>query len=63
MAICPECESPLDFDEEDVEEGDVIICDECGTEFEVVATDPLELSKVEEGYEDEDEEVEDEDEE
>jgi alpha-aminoadipate/glutamate carrier protein LysW len=63
MAICPECESPLDFDEEDVEEGDVIICDECGTEFEVVATDPLELSKVEEGYEDEDEEVEDEEEE
>ncbi|MGC1295028.1 MAG: hypothetical protein WA869_08310 [Alloacidobacterium sp.] len=63
MAICPECESPLDFDEEDVEEGDVIVCDECGTEFEVVATDPLELSKVEEGYEDEDEEVEDEEQE
>lgn len=63
MAICPECESPLDFDEDDVEEGDVIVCDECGTEFEVVATDPLELSKVEEGYEDEDEEVEDEEEE
>jgi alpha-aminoadipate/glutamate carrier protein LysW len=63
MPICPECESVLDFDVEDVEEGDVIVCDECGTEFEIVATDPLELSKVEEGYEDEDEEIEDEDEE
>jgi alpha-aminoadipate carrier protein LysW len=63
MPICPECESVLDFDVEDVEEGDVIVCDECGTEFEIVATDPLELSKVEEGYEDEEEEVEDEEEE
>jgi alpha-aminoadipate carrier protein LysW len=63
MPICPECESVLDFDVEDVEEGDVIVCDECGTEFEIVATDPLELSKVEEGYEDEEEEIEDEEEE
>lgn len=53
--ICPECESALDFDEEEVEEGDIIVCDECGTEFEVVATDPLELAKVDEDYEDEEE--------
>lgn len=64
MPVCPECESALDFDEEEVEEGDVIVCDECGAEFEVVATEPLELSrKDEEGYEDDDEDVEDEDEE
>jgi alpha-aminoadipate/glutamate carrier protein LysW len=63
MPICPECESALDFDEEEVEEGDVVVCDECGTEFEIVATDPLELSKVDEDYEDEDEEAEEEDEE
>jgi alpha-aminoadipate carrier protein LysW len=53
MPICPECESTLNFDQEEVEEGDVIVCDECGTEYEVVATEPLELSKVEEDYEDE----------
>jgi alpha-aminoadipate carrier protein LysW len=41
-----------------------VVCDECGTEFEVVATEPLELSQVdEEGYEDDDEEVADEEEE
>jgi alpha-aminoadipate carrier protein LysW len=58
MAVCQECESVLDFDPDDAEEGDIVVCDECGTEFEVVATDPLELSRVdEEGYEDEDEEV------
>jgi alpha-aminoadipate/glutamate carrier protein LysW len=53
MPICPECESALDFEADEVEEGDVIVCDECGTEFEVIATDPLEIVKVEEDYEDE----------
>ncbi len=52
MAICQECESALDFDEDEVDEGDVIVCDECGTEYEVVTTDPLELAKVEEDYDD-----------
>jgi alpha-aminoadipate carrier protein LysW len=62
MPICPECESTLDFDEDEVDEGDVVICDECGTEYEVVTTDPLEIAKVEEDY-DEDEEPADEEEE
>jgi alpha-aminoadipate carrier protein LysW len=64
MPVCQECESVLDFDPDEVEEGDIVVCDECGTEFEVVATEPLELSQVDaEGYEDEDEEVADEEEE
>jgi alpha-aminoadipate carrier protein LysW len=55
MAVCPECENALSFDAQDVEEGDIIACDECGSEFEIVSADPLELAKVEdEGYEDED---------
>lgn len=53
MPICPECESPLDFEADEVEEGDVVVCDECGTEFEVITTEPLEIVKVEDGYEDE----------
>jgi alpha-aminoadipate carrier protein LysW len=57
MPACPECENALDVDTEDVEEGDVISCDECGTEFEVIATEPLQLSQVEDGYDDEDEEL------
>jgi alpha-aminoadipate/glutamate carrier protein LysW len=64
MPLCPECETALDVDTEDVEEGDVIACVECGTEFEVVATEPLELSQVDdEGYEDVGEEPKDEEEE
>lgn len=52
--VCPECDNPLDIDVDDVEEGEVISCDECGTELEVVSSDPLELAPVdEEGYDDE----------
>jgi alpha-aminoadipate carrier protein LysW len=63
MPACPECESVLVVDTDEVEEGDVISCDECGSEFEVVATEPLQLSQVEDGYDDEDEEVREEEEE
>ena len=60
MLICPECENNLDIDEDEVDEGEVISCSECGTDFEVVTTNPLELKAVEEGYEEEDEEEEEE---
>lgn len=49
MTSCPECENNLDIDVDEVEEGDVVACDECGTEYEIVGVEPLELSKVEEG--------------
>jgi len=63
MAICSECDTVLDFDVDEAEEGDVIVCDECGTEYEIVATEPLELAKVDdEGIEDEDEEFSEEEE-
>jgi alpha-aminoadipate/glutamate carrier protein LysW len=52
MPICPECETALDIDEDEIDEGDVVVCDECGTEYEVVTTDPLEIARVEEDYED-----------
>ena len=54
-ATCPECDNPLDIDVDDVEEGETVTCDECGTELEVVSTEPLHLSVVDaEGYDDED---------
>jgi alpha-aminoadipate carrier protein LysW len=55
MPVCPECDTPFNFAEDEVDEGEVVLCEECGTEYEIVATDPLELSKVEAaGYDDED---------
>ena len=54
-ATCPECENLLDVDEDEIEEGETVTCDECGTELEVISTDPLQLSLVDaEGYDDED---------
>ena len=62
MVLCPECETDLDIDEDEVEEGDVVSCSECGSDFEVITTNPLELKKVSDD-EDEDEEGDEEEEE
>ena len=63
MANCPECENGLDIELDEVEEGDVITCDECGTEYEVVGVEPLELARVDDGLDEDDLLVEDEEEE
>jgi len=55
MPSCPECENELDVDVEEVEEGDVITCDECGSEYEVVGVEPLELARVGEELDEDDE--------
>jgi len=61
MVLCPECDTKLDLEEDDVDEGEVISCPECGTDFEIVTTNPLVLKAVEEGYVEEEEEEETED--
>jgi alpha-aminoadipate carrier protein LysW len=63
MPSCPECENELDIEVDEVEEGDMIACDECGAEFEVVGVEPLELARVEEGLEEEEDIHEDDEEE
>jgi alpha-aminoadipate/glutamate carrier protein LysW len=53
--VCPECDSPIVIDPDEVEEGETVQCDECGMELEVISTDPLELAPVDiVGYDDED---------
>jgi alpha-aminoadipate/glutamate carrier protein LysW len=52
--VCPECDNPLDIDVDNIEEGETIECEECGTEIEIISTDPLELAPVDaDGYDDE----------
>lgn len=63
MPSCPECENELDVEVGELEEGDVVACEECGSEYEVVGVDPLELTKVDGEYEEEDEEYADDEEE
>ena len=60
MVYCPECESDLDIEEDEVDEGEVVSCPECGTDFEVVTTNPIELKVVDDEEEEEEEEEEDE---
>ena len=52
MVTCPVCEGAIDVDEEDVDEGDTISCDECGADLKVTSTEPLELESAEEVDED-----------
>ncbi len=61
MVFCPECETNLDVDEDDVDEGEIVSCPECGSDFEVITVNPIELKPVEEAELDEEEEEETED--
>lgn len=62
MASCPDCEALLDVEEDDVEQGEVINCPECGVELEVVNTNPIEVELVEDEEEDEEDDDEEEEE-
>jgi alpha-aminoadipate/glutamate carrier protein LysW len=55
MVYCPECETDLDIDEDEVDEGAVVSCPECGADFEVITVNPVELKKVGEDEVEEDE--------
>ncbi len=63
MPSCPECENALDFELDEVDEGDVVACDECGTEYEIVGLEPLELSRLDDELDEDDDELYDEEEE
>ena len=63
MTSCPECENELDIELDEIEEGDVVACDECGTEYEIVGVEPLELSRVEDAIDEDDEDYVEEEEE
>ncbi|HVP52201.1 MAG TPA: hypothetical protein VMT05_08840 [Terriglobales bacterium] len=58
MVQCPECESDLDIEEDEVDEGEIVSCPECGSNFEVITANPLELKRVEEEEASEEEEEE-----
>jgi len=59
MAQCPECEALMDLEPDEVDEGEIISCPECGADLEVVNTNPIELDLAEDEDLEEDEEEED----
>jgi alpha-aminoadipate carrier protein LysW len=57
-AICPECDSPIDVDQYDVDIGDELTCSECGSLLRVASDAPLELEIADEEDDLDDEEEE-----
>ena len=60
MVTCPLCDTEIDIDEEELDEGDLVTCDDCGAELRVIGLVPLELEPIEE-EEEEDEDLKEED--
>ena len=60
-AICPECDSPVDVDEFDVDIGDELTCSECGSLLRVANDSPLEFDIADEDDEDEEDDEEEKD--
>ena len=54
MVTCPKCDASIDVEEEDLDEGDVLSCDECGASLTVASINPVELESEEDGKDDDD---------
>ena len=75
MVNCPLCDAAMDVDEEELDEGDALVCEECGASVSVSSVSPLELTPdadkddleddedLDDDFDDEDDEEEEEDEE
>ena len=50
MAACPECSA--DIEEAGLELGELVVCDDCGSELEVTDVDPVNLELAPEEDED-----------
>lgn len=54
MVSCPKCDAPIDVEEEDLDEGDVLSCDECGASLKVASVHPVELESEDDSKTDDD---------
>lgn len=61
MVNCPLCDAVIDVDEDELDEGDSLICEECGANLNVGGTNPLELSPDTAAGGDDEEDLDDED--
>jgi alpha-aminoadipate/glutamate carrier protein LysW len=54
MVSCPKCDASIDVEEEELDEGDVLSCDECGASLTVASVNPVELTSEDDKTEEED---------
>jgi alpha-aminoadipate/glutamate carrier protein LysW len=59
MVNCPNCDAVIDVDEDELDEGDSLTCEECGADLSVTGLSPLELETQEDEDEEDEEEEED----
>lgn len=62
MVTCPVCDAEIDIEEDEVDEGESVGCDECGADLKVLGKTPLELTPADQVEVDEDEIFDDDDE-
>ena len=55
MLTCPVCDAEVDVEEDELDEGDTLSCDECGADLRVASLEPLELESLEEDEDDDEE--------
>jgi len=61
MVNCPQCDAVIDVDEDELDEGDAITCEECGANLSVTGVSPLELTAEAADKDDDDEDLDDDD--
>ena len=54
MIECPGCHANIDVEEDGLDEGESVLCEDCGKNWVVASTDPVEL-EPEADYEEDDE--------
>jgi alpha-aminoadipate carrier protein LysW len=61
MVNCPICDAVIDAEEEELDEGDEMTCEECGASLTVVGKNPIEIEPTVDEEEDEDEDEDEDD--
>ncbi len=59
MVNCPKCDAAIDVDEDELDEGDALTCEECGANLNVSGVSPLELAPEEDADDDDDDDEDD----
>jgi alpha-aminoadipate/glutamate carrier protein LysW len=61
MLLCPLCDAPIEEEEDELDQGDSLICEQCGVNLVVASLDPIELEEEVEDLEDLEEEEDEDD--
>lgn len=54
MIRCPDCDAEIDVEEDELDEGESLLCEECGKNYTVASVDPIELEPEDDDFDDED---------